>query len=74
MLMVETQERVSDLRQGESPWLKEELIVKVKRSNDTRNKRSMCCVGCVVWYLRECWPKVHWLFLKVAEIWEIAYH
>ena len=30
------------------PWLKEVLIVKVKRSSDTRNKSSLCFAQ-VVW-------------------------
>ena len=25
----------------------------------------MSCVGWVVLYQRDCWPKVHWLLLKV---------
>ena len=57
------------------PWLKEVLIAKLKRSSDTMNKSSSCFVQ-VVWFGTNGndWPRVHWLFLGVAEIWEIAYY
>ena len=40
-------------------WLKEVLLVKMKKPIEKWDKSSMCRAGHVVWYQREGCPKVH---------------